>query len=47
LWNLAGRGDLEELDVDGNIIFKWLSSRHDEGVQWIHKAGTETSGGLL
>jgi hypothetical protein len=33
---LEGRNHLEDLDIDGRIIFKWIKYRYGVGVDWIN-----------
>jgi hypothetical protein len=36
--NLRGRDHLEDLGVDGRILFKWVVKNWDGGMDWIYLA---------
>jgi len=33
--NLRNRDHLEDPDIDGRIIFKWIFKKWDEGMDWM------------
>jgi hypothetical protein len=34
--SLKGRDHSEDTGVDGSVIFKWISGKELEGVDWVH-----------